>query len=413
MNKSSERSVEVLTDQIVQEAYLTPKQALPPANLFHSISCEDLLSVKVFQNNGLSDSHIFFLRFHSPTYLPALRQECSASIVISAYIMTNLADTTVQISETTSETPLQDISSQNLPNSKCILSKSTSTTENANEINNTQVRKLYNTFTERDDTKKINIKKDSRRLRKKGGGAKKVEEKNPKIMEDLENFVSDGSYGNPQNPLRYKSKSLRKLTRELNRLGYDVSYGTVARLLKRLNFSLQENRKLIQVGKDHPDRDEQFKFINQIKDISNNQQQIVISIDSKKKEKLGNFFQDGREYAKKGRGKATNDHDFGSKDQLVATLYGIYVISTKEGFVNIGLSSDTPEYAINSIRYWLNNACKSLSNMNIICIEADGGGSNSSRSHMFKIGLQHLADEFDIAFFDNPLPTWNIKMESH
>ena len=159
MNKSSERSVEVLTDQIVQEGYLTPKQALPPANLFHSISCEDLLSVKVFQNNGLSDSHIFFLRFHSPTYLPALRQECSASIVISAYIMTNLADTTVQISETTSGTPLQDISSQNLPNTKCILSKSTSTTENANEVNNTQARKLYNTFTERDDTKKINIKK--------------------------------------------------------------------------------------------------------------------------------------------------------------------------------------------------------------------------------------------------------------
>ena len=361
-----------LADQIVQSAYLTPKQALPPSQ-----PCENLPAL-------ITERLPAPVNFDS-TYNPKNQSQKINTTVEKQLTLSNEehrpAITVSDNADTHSTSYDQNIK----------ISYNHKSHNSVDSVHNDNLRSKSKKLSK----KKINISKDSKRQRKKGGGAKKLEEKQPKIIEDLQRLVNKDSYGDPQNPLRYKSKSLRKIARELKNFGYDVSYGTVRRLLKKLGYSLQENKKLIQVGEDHPDRDQQFEFINNVNDLAYDQNQVVISIDSKKKEKIGNFSQDGREYAEKGQGIKTNDHDFSN---ISLTSYGIYEPFTKKGFFNLGTSADTPAYAINSIGFWLNNSIENFKNVSIICIKADGGGSNSSRSHMFKLGLQQLADEYNIAF---------------
>lgn len=213
-------------------------------------------------------------------------------------------------------------------------------------------------------------------------------------------------YGNPENPLRYTSKSCRNIRNELNARGYRVSYVTVSRLLKKLGYSLQKNKKLIQVGESHPDRDEQFKTIETFSNNTKSKNQPIISIDSKKKEKIGNFAANGSELAKKGQAVTVLDHDFAKPSEELPTemanIYGVYDVNNNNGFVNIGTSNDTAEFAVNTIGMWLEN-------YDILHITADGGGSNGRSNKLFKMSLQSLADKHNIGILVTHLPPGTSK----
>ena len=247
------------------------------------------------------------------------------------------------------------------------------------------------------------------RIRQKGGGRKSVEDISPEIEKAILDMVDKDSYGNPENPLRWTTKSTRHIAEELEKQGYQASHVTVARLLTKNGFTLQENRKLNQVGKDHPDRDSQFKFINDHAKMYMEQGNPVISIDCKKKENVGNFKNFGCDWHKKSHPTKVNDHDWSSKH---AAPYGIYDTTMNEGFVNVGISSDTAQFAVNSIReWWIQMGKQRYPNATVLYITADGGGSNGSRNRLWKSELQVLSDElgFDIVVSHFPPGTskWN------
>jgi transposase len=191
-------------------------------------------------------------------------------------------------------------------------------------------------------------------IRKAGGGRKSIKEKYPAIREEIERIVSDTTFGNPENPLSYTTKSTRKIQQILNEKEYEIGHDVVADLLKELGYSLQLNQKMLQVGEEHPDRDKQFRFINNKAKRFLKAGYPVISIDAKKKEKIGNFINNGRTYRKKKDPIKVLDHDFPIKELGKVTPYGVYDIGRNEGFVNLGISSDTSEFAVESIsRWWL------------------------------------------------------------
>ena len=250
------------------------------------------------------------------------------------------------------------------------------------------------------------------RTRHKGGGRKTVVEKNPGIVEKLESLVDNSSFGNPENPLKWTTKSLRNLMEELKNEGFKIGYVTVGKLLEQMGYSLQINQKMNQVGKASPDRDEQFKHINDTVIAYTNEKEPVISVDCKKKENIGNFFNKGAEYAPKGTPVTVLDHDFPISECGKAVPYGVYDMTYNEGYVNVGISKDTAQFAVQSIRNWWNFMGKHrFPDAHKLYITADGGGSNGSRCKLWKVELQALANEIgipiEVSHFPPGTSKWN------
>jgi transposase len=250
------------------------------------------------------------------------------------------------------------------------------------------------------------------RIRKQGGGRKKTTEKYEGIKDEIERIVADTTYGNPENPLSWTTKSLRNLKACLKEKGYDVNHDTVGKMLKELGYSLQQNQKMLQLGEPHPDRDEQFRFINKKSLEFIRQGQPVISVDTKKKELVGNFISEGAEYSKKKSPTRVLDHDFPIKELGKVAPYGVYDISKNEGFVNLGISHDTSEFAVASIlRWWQTLGSNTYPGARRLYINCDGGGSNNSRRRLWKKQLQEFANitglEVHVSHFPPGTSKWN------
>ncbi len=250
------------------------------------------------------------------------------------------------------------------------------------------------------------------RVRNTGGGRKTIEDKQPGITRSLLELVDGSSYGNPEKPLSWTTKSARNLANELNKKGYQISHTKVKTLLEQEGYTLQSNRKMEQVGKAHEDRNEQFTHINKTCSSYMAEGQPVISIDCKKKENIGNFANKGREYAKKGSPIKVLDHDFYDPKKGKAIPYGAYDIANNEGFVNVGVSHDTAGFAVNSIRAWWNEMGKGrYPDATKLYITADGGGSNGSRNRLWKVELQAFANEtglsIEVSHFPPGTSKWN------
>ena len=230
-------------------------------------------------------------------------------------------------------------------------------------------------------------------MRKVGGGRKSLLEKYPDLEKDLESLVEDTTFGDPEKPLRWTSKSTRHLCEALKEKGYDISQRSVCNLLTAIGYSLQGNRKTIEGG-NHPDRNDQFSFINEKVKCFQKNHQPVISVDTKKKELIGNFKNPGREYHKKSQSPEVNVYDFLDKEKGKVAPYGIYDLDKNKGWVSVGISKDTAEFAVNSIRsWWQEMGQHHYKNSTSIYINADGGGSNGSRSRLWKKELQGFANE--------------------
>ena len=249
-------------------------------------------------------------------------------------------------------------------------------------------------------------------IRKAGGGRKSLKEKHPEIPEMIERAVSDETFGNPENPLTYTTKSTRKIKQILNEQGYEIGHNVVADILEEQGYSLQLNQKMLQIGEEHPDRNEQFEFISGKAKRFIESGEPVISIDAKKKENVGNFMNNGRSYSRSKNPTKVLDHDFPIKELGKVTPYGVYDISRNEGFVNLGISKDTAEFAVESIsRWWLTLGQNTYPNASKLYINCDGGGSNGCRNRLFKLKLQEFADqsnlEVHISHFPPGTSKWN------
>ena len=229
-------------------------------------------------------------------------------------------------------------------------------------------------------------------IRKKGGGRKKIIERHANIKAELEKLLDSDTFGNPENPLRWTTKSLRNLSDELKRKGFNVSHVTVGKILESMEYSLQVNKKCLQIGDSHVDRNAQFEYINAKVQLFLNEKQPVISVDTKKKENIGNFKNSGAEYCPKGSPNEVLDHDFPIKELGGVRPYGIYDINNNTGYVNLGISSDTAEFAVQSIQNWWEQMGKEAYPLATkLYITCDSGGSNGSRTRLWKIKLQEFA----------------------
>lgn len=245
--------------------------------------------------------------------------------------------------------------------------------------------------------KKI-VKEDSplQKIRKAGGGRKQHKESQAGLLEALESIVTPHTRGDPMKVLLWSSKSLRNIEKSLKEKGYLVSYVTVGELLKSIGYSLQGNKKTDEGGND-PDRNEQFEFINKTALSFMGDNAPVISVDCKKKELIGNFKNAGRDWFVKGEAPEVKVYDFIDKELGKAVPYGVYDIAKNEGWVSVGISKDTAEFAVNSIRTWWQQMGKEQYPLaNKILVTADGGGSNSSRSRLWKKELQTLSTELGL-----------------
>jgi Rhodopirellula transposase DDE domain len=229
------------------------------------------------------------------------------------------------------------------------------------------------------------------RLRALGAGRKRCTEADVELEAALERLVDLVTRGDPQSPLRWTCKSTTQLASELTRQGHPVSPSTVGRLLKAAGYSLQSNRKTKEGG-NHPDRNAQFEHINATVQAFQKRGQPVISVDTKKKELVGNFKNGGREWHPKGEPEEVRVHDFMDKKLGKAIPYGVYDVTENEGWVSVGMDHDTARFAAEAIRRWWNKmGAKRHRGATELLITADGGGSNSSRSRLWKVALQDLA----------------------
>lgn len=234
------------------------------------------------------------------------------------------------------------------------------------------------------------------RIRQTGGGRTSLVEKNPELKETLEQLVEPLSRGNPESPLRWTCKSTRFLAEEMKKRNQPLSHEKVAQLLRSMDYSLQSNRKTLE-GNDHPDRDAQFKYINSTVTNALAQGQPVISVDTKKKEMLGNYINKGRGWRPAKTPIKVNGHDFPDPTVPKAYPYGIYDLSKNTGFVNIGTDHDTAAFAVASIKgWWRAEGRKIYHKADSLYITADGGGSNGYRLRLWKYKIQSLADFISI-----------------
>lgn len=250
---------------------------------------------------------------------------------------------------------------------------------------------------------------DTQRLRKKGGGRKRAIDKNPQLKEDLEHLLEPATRGDPQSPLLWTCKSVRKLSAELNRMGHKASHNLIAELLKDMGYSLQANQKTLE-GSSHPDRDAQFEFINSKVKEYQAERQPVISVDTKKKELVGDFKNAGREFRPKGCPQKVRVHDFLIPEMGRASPYGVYDITNNVGWVNVGVDHDTSAFAVESIRAWWNTmGAERYPEAKKLLITADGGGSNGYRVRLWKVELQKLANETGLSISVSHLPPGTSK----
>jgi len=249
------------------------------------------------------------------------------------------------------------------------------------------------------------------RSRKAGGGRKPLTYHTPELLTALENLVEPTTRGDPESPLRWTCKSTRHLARELQRQGFSIGDRKVAGLLHQMQYSLQANAKTVE-GSSHPDRNAQFEYVNAQTRKFLKHGLPVISVDTKKKELVGNFSNGGREWQPQGEPEKTLIHDFADKELGKVIPYGVYDIGQNRGWVSVGIDHDTAEFAGDSIlSWWRHMGCKTYPKATELLIMADAGGSNSSRSRLWKISLQRLADltglHIHVSHFPPGTSKWN------
>lgn len=251
------------------------------------------------------------------------------------------------------------------------------------------------------------------RLRAPGGGRKRLQESMPDLDDHILQIVDGSTYGNPEKVLSYTTLSLRSIhDKLLETFNEDVSFRSIGSILESLGYSRQANQKMLQVGLPHPDRNQQFEFINNKAARFIKQGLPVISVDTKKKENIGNFKNNGQEYRKsKDPGKVW-DHDFPIAELGKAAPYGVYVLNDNTGFVNLGTDHDTAEFAVESIlRWWTTVGKNTFPESKKIYINCDNGGSNGSRIRLWKYELQQFANltglEINVSHFPPGTSKWN------
>ena len=238
-----------------------------------------------------------------------------------------------------------------------------------------------------------NLKQSGDRVRKQGGGRKKLQEADPELVTMLRDLVDPESRGDPMSPLRWTSKSTRHLAAALAEKGHPVSHRVVGTILKSLGYSLQSPVKTRE-GTNHPDRDAQFQYINGKVKAHQDAGEPVVSVDTKKKENVGNFSNGGREYQPTGKPEEVNMHDFPDVDLGKAAPYGVYDVQRNEAMVNVGCDHDTSAFAVESIRrWWYSMGAEVYPDATKLLITADGGGSNGYRVRLWKSELSRLAEE--------------------
>jgi Rhodopirellula transposase DDE domain len=252
---------------------------------------------------------------------------------------------------------------------------------------------------------------DAGRVRKPGGGRHALTDVDPTLLKDLEALVESGSRGDPESLLRWTSKSVRHLAAGLRERGHGVHFTTVAKLLGLLGYSLQANVKTRE-GASHPDRDAQFEHINAVATAAVAAGVPVISVDTKKKELVGDFKNAGREWRPKGEPELVRVHDFKDKQLGKAIPYGVYDIASNQGWVSIGVDHDTAQFAVNSIRsWWQHLGAPRYPNATRLQVTADCGGSNGNRVRLWKVELQRFADdtglEIGVCHFPPGTSKWN------
>ncbi|MGD1702838.1 ISAzo13 family transposase [Dapis sp. BLCC M229] len=249
----------------------------------------------------------------------------------------------------------------------------------------------------------------SDRISEFGGGRKLLEEKDPTLLTDLELLIEPATLGDPESPLKWTSKSVAKLAAGLNQEGHRISPKSVYNLLESLGYSLQSNRKT-RDRESHPDRDAQFLHIAQQVRYFQSENQPVISVDTKKKELIGDFKNSGSEWCVNGQPVEVRMHDFADPKLGKAIPYGIYDLTFNTGWVNVGVDHDTACFAVESIRHWWYSMGEELyRDSQKIMITADCGGSNSYRSRLWKLKLQEFADEINRTIHVSPRPPGTSK----
>lgn len=278
----------------------------------------------------------------------------------------------------------------------------------ATGLSRTTIHAGMRLLSELDEMKTID---ESTRIRISGGGRKLLEEQDATLLSDLESLIEPMTLGDPCSPLKWTSKSVVKLAAALNRGGHRISPKSVYNLLESLGYSLQSNRKT-RDGSSHDDRDNQFLHIsNQVKHFQS-QNEPVISVDTKKKELIGDFKNPGSEWCDREQPVEVRMHDFVDLKLGKAIPYGIYDLTLNKGWVNVGVDHDTAEFAVESIRHWWYSMGKALyPNNKHIMITADCGGSNSYRSRLWKLKLQEFATEtgknIHVCHFPPGTSKWN------
>jgi transposase len=249
------------------------------------------------------------------------------------------------------------------------------------------------------------------RIRHIGGGRPRLSTRDRSLLKDLHDLVDPATRGDPMSPLLWTCKSTRRLAQALGTRGHQVSHQTVARLLSEAGYNLQANRKT-QEGKDHPDRDAQFQHINRKVRSFQRRGQPVVSVDTKKKELVGNYKNPGQEWEPKGQPRQVKSKDFPDKELGKVAPYGVYDQTINEGWVNVGITHDTAEFAVESIRrWWSRMGHRVYPEAGELLVTADSGGSNASRSRLWKVCLQKLADELglkiSVCHFPPGTSKWN------
>ncbi len=252
---------------------------------------------------------------------------------------------------------------------------------------------------------------DPQRVRRPGGGRKPLTETDPRLLRDLNKLLAASTRGDPQSPLRWTSKSSRRLAEELSRMGHPISFRTVTALLHDLDYSLQATRKTKEGG-NHPDRDDQFKHINRKVMAFQRRRQPVISVDTKKRELIGDFKQSGREWRPQKTPIPVRVYDFKDPQLGHAIPYGVYDLTTNQGWVSVGVDHDTAQFAVETIRrWWLAMGRRVYPQATELLVTADGGGSNGSRLRLWKVSLQQLANELgltiSVCHFPPGTSKWN------
>jgi transposase len=249
----------------------------------------------------------------------------------------------------------------------------------------------------------------SDRVRRAGAGRKPLAVTDETLLGDLRTLVEPTTRGDPMAPLLWTAKSLRNLAAELQALGHSIGHNVVAKLLRQLGYTLQANRKTLE-GASHPDRDAQFNYISDQVKAALADSQPAISVDTKKKELVGDFKNNGREYRPKGDPEKVRVHDFLIPELGRASPYGVYDIADNSGWVSVGIDHDTASFAVNSIRrWWQAMGRERYPQARRLLITADGGGSNGSRVRLWKLELQTLANEFDLEITICHLPPGTSK----